>query len=52
MTGETGVSLGRHFGDITGAGITYKYNQVYSRIDTDLKLKKRVDRIRKSILNI
>lgn len=52
MTGETGVALGRHFGGISGAGITYKYNQVSHRIDTDRQLKGRVNRIRRGILNI
>jgi len=51
MTGETGVVLGRHFGGISGAGITFKYKQVSQRIETDRKLKGRVNRIRKGILN-
>jgi putative transposase len=52
MTGETGVSLGRYFGGISGAGIVVKYNQVANQIETDIKLKGRVNRIREKILNI
>lgn len=51
MTGETGVTLGHHFGGISGAGIVYKYNQVSKQIKTDRKLKGRVNQIRKRILN-
>ena len=50
MTGETGVALGRHFGGISGAGITFKYNQVSHRIATDRRLKGQVNRIRERYL--
>jgi chromosomal replication initiation ATPase DnaA len=42
MTGETGVSLGRYFGGVTGAAITIKHGQVANRIGTDRKLKGRI----------
>jgi REP element-mobilizing transposase RayT len=51
MTGETGVSLGRYFGGVTGAAITMKHGQVANRIGTDRKLKGRIKRIRNKILN-
>jgi putative transposase len=52
MTGETGVALGRHFGGISGAGIVFKYNQIANRVENDRKLKQRVNRISRQILNI
>jgi len=52
MTGETAVALGRHFGGISGSGIVFKYNQIANQIERDRKLKGRVNRIRKQILNI
>jgi len=51
MMGETGVGLGRHFGGISGSGIVFKYNQIANQIESDRKLKGRVNRIRKQILN-
>ena len=52
MTGESGVALGRYFGGISGAGIVFKYNQIANQIKVDRKFKKRVNGIRKKILNI
>ena len=52
MTGETGVALGRHFGGISGSGIVFKYNQIANQIESDRKLRGRVNRIRKKMLNI
>ena len=52
MTGESGVALGRYFGGISGAGISVRYNHIENKIATDLKLKTRVNKIRKKIINI
>jgi hypothetical protein len=52
MTGESGVALGRYFGGISGAGIVVRYNHIANKIETDRKLKGRVNRIRKKIINI
>jgi putative transposase len=52
MTGETGVALGRHFGGISGSGIVFKYNQIANQVESDRKLRGRINRIRKKILNI
>ena len=52
MTGESGVALGRYFGGISGAGIVVRYNHIENKIATDLKLKRRVNKIKKKIINI
>jgi hypothetical protein len=46
------VALGRHFGGISGSGIVFKYNQIANQIESDRKLRGRINRIRKKILNI
>jgi hypothetical protein len=51
LTGETGVALGRYFGGISGAGIVVRHHQIANRIATDRRLKRRVNRIRKKIIN-
>jgi len=51
LTGETGVALGRRF-DISGAGITVRHNQIANQLGADRELKRRIDRIRKKIINI
>ena len=51
VTGETGVALGRRF-DICGAAIAIRHNQIANQLPADRKLKRRIDRIRKQILNI
>jgi putative transposase len=43
MTGETGVALGRHFGGISGSGIVFKYNQIANQIESDPKLRGRIN---------
>jgi putative transposase len=51
MTGEKGVTLGMYFGGITGAGIIARYNQISKRIESDRSLKRRVNRIKRRIVN-
>lgn len=51
MTAESGVDLGRYFG-ISGAGVTLRHGFVAEKIEKDRKLKRRVDNIRKTIINI
>jgi hypothetical protein len=51
MTGESGVALGRCFGGISGAGITVRHNHIAAKIETERKLKRRVNRIRNKIIN-
>ena len=52
MTGESGVALGRYFGGISGAGIVIRYNHIANKIESDRRLKRQVNRIRKKIINI
>ena len=51
MTGETGVSLGRYFGGISGSGVTLRYNHIDSKIQGDRKLRRRINKMRKRIVN-
>jgi chromosomal replication initiation ATPase DnaA len=52
MTGESGVALGHYSGGISGAGIVIRYNHIANEIESDRRLKKQVNRIRKRIINI
>ena len=45
MTGETGVSLGRYFGGISGSGVTLRYNHIDSKIQGDRKLRRRINKM-------
>jgi REP element-mobilizing transposase RayT len=51
MTGESGVALGRYFDCISGAGIAVRHNHIANRMESDRKLKRRVNRIRSKIIN-
>ena len=51
VTGETGLALGRRF-DISRAGITIRHNGNANQLEADRGLKRRIDRIRKKIINI
>jgi putative transposase len=50
MTGESGVALGRIFG-ISGAGITVRHGIIAGKIERDRKLKRQINRIKKTIIN-
>jgi REP element-mobilizing transposase RayT len=52
MTGESGVALGRLFGGISGAGVVVRHNYIANKIETDRKLKGRVNRVKNRITNI
>ncbi len=51
MTGESGVSLGEYFGGISGAGITVRHNHIVRAMKDDRKLEKRINKLRKRIIN-
>ena len=51
LTGESGVELGRYFGSICGAGITSRYNQIAKEIQRNRKLKGKISRLKKRIIN-
>ena len=50
LTGETGAHLGKYFGDISGAGITVRYNHVVKNVSRNRRLKGRTNRIKKRII--
>ena len=50
MTGESGVSLGRYFGGISGSGVTVRYNFIANRIKEDRKLRGQINNIRNKII--
>jgi len=49
LTGESGVDLGKYFGNISGAAITIRYNHMEKQIKKNRALKGRIDRIKKKI---
>ena len=51
MTGESGVSLGRYFGGISGSGVTLRYNHIANKIQRDRRLRERVNSVKKRIIN-
>jgi REP-associated tyrosine transposase len=51
LTGESGVELGRYFGNICGAAITLRYNHIAKEIQRDRKLKARISRLKNRIIN-
>lgn len=51
MTGESGVALGCYF-SISGAGITIRHAIIAEKIEKDRKLKRRINSIQKTIINI
>lgn len=50
MTGESGIALGRYFG-ISGAGITVRHYIIEKKIKKDRKLSRRINRIKKTLIN-
>ncbi len=50
MTGESGVSLGRYFGGISGSGVTLRYNYITAKIKRDRNLRGQINKIRKKII--
>ncbi|MBC2712564.1 MAG: transposase [Desulfosarcina sp.] len=51
LTAESGVALGRYFGNISGAGVAMRYNHIAGEIENNRRLKGRINRIRKQIIN-
>jgi len=51
LTGENGVDLGKYFGNISGAGITVRYNHLAKQIELNRKLRRRIKRIKNKIIN-
>ena len=51
LTGDSGVNLGKYFGNISGAGITVRYNHLARQIQSNHKLRRRIKRIKSKIIN-
>jgi chromosomal replication initiation ATPase DnaA len=51
LTGEKGVDLGKYFGNISGAGITVRYNHLAKQIQLNRKLRRRIKRMKNKIIN-
>ena len=51
LTGETGKRLGEHFDEISGAGITMRYNHISGEVERNTSLRECVNRLRKRIIN-
>jgi chromosomal replication initiation ATPase DnaA len=51
LTGESGVDLGKYFGNISGAGITVRYNHLAKQIQLNRRLKGRIKQIKNKIIN-
>lgn len=51
LTGESVKTLGEYFGNISGAGITRRYNSVSKRIETNKKFKRQVIQLKEEIVN-
>lgn len=51
LTGESGKALGEYFGKMSGAGITRRYNYMSKSINTNEKLRRQVNQLRKKIVN-
>jgi putative transposase len=52
FTGDSGVDLGKYFGNISGAGITVRYNHLAKQIQINHKLRRRIKRIKNKIIKI
>ena len=52
LTGESGVDLGKYFGNISGAGITVRYNHLAKQIQLNRRLKGRIKRIKNKIIKM
>ena len=51
LSGESGVDLGKYFGNICGAAITGRYKQISEQISRTRQLKGRVNRVKNRIVN-
>ena len=51
LTGASGKALGKYFGNISGAGITRRYKYILDSMNTDTKLGRRVNQLRRKIVN-
>ena len=51
LSGESGVDLGKYFGNICGAAVTVRYKHISDQISQNRRLKGRVNRVMNKIIN-
>jgi chromosomal replication initiation ATPase DnaA len=51
LSGESGVDLGKYFGNICGAAVTVRYKHISEQISRNRRLKGRVNRVKNKIIN-
>ncbi len=51
LSGESGVDLGKYFGNLCGASVTVGYKHISERIGSNRRLKSRVNRVKNRIVN-
>ena len=51
LSGESGVNLGKYFGNICGAAVTVRYKHISEQISRNRRLKGRVNRVMNKIIN-
>ena len=51
LSAESGISLGKYFGNITNAAITNRVNHLTKRFKKDRRLKSRIKKLKKTIMN-
>ena len=51
ITDTSGVDLGNFFGGISGAGITVRYNHLAKQLEQNRRLRGKINRIKKRIIN-
>jgi REP element-mobilizing transposase RayT len=52
LSGMSGKALGQYFGGISGSAITLNYNHFMEKLESDKKLVRKIDNMKKRILNI
>lgn len=51
LTSESGVNLGAYFGNISGAGITLRYNHFLKELTRNQRLQDKVNKLKRRIIN-
>ena len=51
LTGESGVKLGEFFGKISGAAITARCNYLFKELDMNHRLKNKISKLKRKIIN-
>ena len=51
LSGESGVDLGKYFGNICGAAVTVRYKHISDQISQNRRLKGRVNQVMNKIIN-